>query len=154
MSDVKLCEECGVPETFSGVNAWLNNGDIVQSANHQARMGFIECENLDPLFKNVGELIGMPIDKLIINITSRGTRLYLEQAFPEDVLKMLREGSLDNHIFINATTALCQILGFGKYKYIDYRHLNDANDYSILHILKPFSVPEAAGACWTSWSRL
>jgi hypothetical protein len=144
--DVRLCKECKVPESFSEGHAWLNNGDIVHSANHHARMGFIECENLDPLFKNVGDLIGMPIDKLIINITSRGTRLYLEQAFPEDMLKMLHEKTMDNKPFTDATIALCEIMGFGKYEFGDYRHENDADDFSILRIMKPFSVPEAAGA--------
>lgn len=72
MQDIAVCEECGVPETFYQAHLWLNNGDIVQSVNQRVRLGFIECEMLDPLFKNVGDITGMPIEQPVINITSRG----------------------------------------------------------------------------------
>jgi hypothetical protein len=66
------CPECHVPELFRNEISWLDNGDIVQRANPNARTAFIECENLDPLFKNIGDIIGMPIERIIINITARG----------------------------------------------------------------------------------
>ena len=72
MSEVSLCPECEVPEIFSAENLWLNNGDIVQRRNQNSRLAFLECENLDPLFLNIGEIIGMPIERMLINITARG----------------------------------------------------------------------------------
>ena len=57
MQDVTVCKECGVPETFYQAHLWLNNGDIVQSVNQRVRLGFIECEMLDPLFNNVGDIM-------------------------------------------------------------------------------------------------
>ena len=40
----------------------------------------------------------------------------------------------------------CQLLGLGKYEFMGMRHEKDADDYAKMRILKPFSLPEAAGA--------
>jgi len=141
-----LCEECKVPEPFYQGHSWLNNGDVVQSANHAVRVGIIECENLDPLFRNVGDIIGMPIERLIINITSRGTQLYLDQLIAKEVQEIILDNPVAQQNFVDSTITLCQIMGYGKYEYMDSRREFDADDYSRIRILKPFSLPEAAGA--------
>jgi len=145
MQDVTVCKECGVPETFYQAHLWLNNGDIVQSVNQRVRLGFIECEMLDPLFNNVGDIIGMPIEQSVISISSRGTKVYLDQIVPENVQKMLREHTLDPQPFVDSTMMFCQLLGLGKYEFMGMRHEKDADDYAKMRILKPFSLPEAAG---------
>ena len=69
MLDISACPECKTPSSFTAGQAWLNNGDIVQKANQTARMIFLECENLDPLFANMGDIIGFPVEELVENIT-------------------------------------------------------------------------------------
>lgn len=146
MLDVNFCSECGVPEPFSKGHLWLNNGDIVQSLNPKARMGFIECENLDPLFRNIAGIIGMPIDPMIVNICARGTELYLNSLIPGEIKEMVRARRLSDNPFQDLITSFCHVIGYGKYEFLDYRWEDDEDDYSRMRILHPFSVPEAAGS--------
>ncbi len=143
---VELCEECGVPEPFYQGQKWLNNGDIVQAANPAARLGFIECENLDPLFRNISAIIGLPIDHLVTNITARGTKLYMDGLIPKEIKELVQKRALGLDIFIDSITTYCEVVGFGKYEFMDYRYEKDEDDFAKMRILHPFSVPEAAGA--------
>lgn len=144
--DVRLCDECGVPEPFYGGQEWLNNGDIVQKANHRARMGFLECENLDPLFTNMERLLGAPVGRLVTDIVARGTSIYLGGVIPEQAKVMARERKVPLEIFIDSITTLCHVFGYGEYDFKDYSLGGGRNDFARMVIVHPFSVPEAAGA--------
>jgi hypothetical protein len=66
MSGLEVCVECGVPDWVTWGQLWLNNGDIVQRGDQGNRLVITESENIDPLFRNIEELIGTPIDHIII----------------------------------------------------------------------------------------
>ncbi len=95
MIEVERCPECGVPKPFNQGQVWLNNGDIVQRVNSNARMGFIECENFDPLFKNIGDIIGISIEPIIVNVSARAHEAYMRELIPEEVRNMIIGGSLN-----------------------------------------------------------
>jgi hypothetical protein len=144
--DVVICPECKVPEPFNQGQMWLNNGDIVQRVNPEARAGFIECENLDPLFKNIGDIIGIPIESLVVNITTRGVERYMRTLVPAEVREMVQAKRMDPNVFTNPVMTYCHTVGYGKYEYVDSRYERGEDDYSTFRILEPFSVPEAAGS--------
>ena len=144
--DVDVCPECKVPEAFNQGQMWLNNGDIVQTVNPEVRMGFIECENLDPLFANVGDIIGMYIDDMVVNITARGTEKFMGELIPEAVKEMVEAKQMDLTAVIDPIMTFCHVIGFGRYEFLDSRYERDDDDYAIVRIESPFSVPEAAGA--------
>jgi len=146
MLHVNVCEECGVPETFNAAHRWLDNGDIVQKANQQARMSFIECENLDPLFSNISSIIGFPIESLIINLTSRGTALYMKEVIPPEISKLVKNGQVSIGVLVKPITTFCHVLGYGKYESSCAIYAGNDDDFYKQTILNPFSVPEAAGA--------
>ena len=73
MLDTAVCPECGVPEPIVRDNVWINSGAVVQSTDATRRMGFIESENLDPLYTGISEIIGFPIDRLVTDIARKGT---------------------------------------------------------------------------------
>jgi len=146
MLHVNVCEECGVPETFNTAHSWLNNGDIVQRVLPQARMTFIECENLDPLFSNIGNIIGFPIETLVINITSRGTARYMSEVVPDEMKELVQKGQVSIGILVKPITTFCHVLGFGKYESSCAIYAGNEDDFFKQTILNPFSVPEAAGA--------
>jgi len=144
--DVGFCPECKVPEPFNQGQVWLNNGDIVQGVNPEARLGFIECENLDPLFEKIGDIIGVSIESMVVNITARGTERYMSNLVPESIKEMVQAKQMDPTVFLSPILTYCHIIGYGKYEFLDSRYERDADDYSTLRIDAPFSVPEAAGA--------
>jgi hypothetical protein len=146
MLDVARCLECNVPEPFSQQQVWLNNGDIVQRINQTLRMGLIECENLDPLFKNLGDIIGVPIERMIVNICARAVEVYMRSLIPAEVREMIIAKQLDPTMFADSILALCHVSGFGKYESLDSRYQRDEEDYSKYRITRPFSLPLAAGA--------
>jgi hypothetical protein len=146
MLDVNLCPECKVPEPFNQGQVWLNNGDIVQRVNQEARIAFTESENLDPLFRNIGNIIGVSIERLLINITARGVEGYMKQLIPTQVREMIQAKELEPKPFMEPIVTYCHIVGFGNYEYIDSRYEGDEDDFYIQRIREPFSVPEAAGS--------
>lgn len=139
--NVDICPECGVPEPFNQGQAWLDNGDIVQRVNDKARIAFMECENLDPLFKGIGDIIGMPIEPLVINIAARGTKTYLNGLIPKEVKEMIRAKKVSLTPLIDSVITYCQIVGFGKYEFLDYRYENDADDYSRQRVIDKMKAP-------------
>ena len=151
MQGIILCPECNVPELFTRQHLWLNNGDIVHRENRSHRLVFIECGNLDPLYRNIGEIIGLPIDRLVINIESRGVESYLAPIVPKemrDTLLSMRPGdaALGERCrqlidaLNEANTTLAAINGTGKYEVLDYRYERDKNDYSIIRVTNPDPV--------------
>jgi hypothetical protein len=145
MLDVKLCPECNVPEPFCQGQVWLNNGDIVQSANPRTRLTLIECESLDPLFRNIGDIVGIPIEDMVANIAARGTKIYISDIIPREIKGMVRTKMMEPTYFIDNITSYCQIIGMGKYEWLGFRYENDADDYAKQRITDPYSVPLAAG---------
>jgi hypothetical protein len=146
MEKVARCPECKVPQPFNEGQMWLNNGDIVQSQNPQARVGFIECENLDPLFQNIGEIIGLSIEHLIVNIEARAAEAYMRKLIPQEIRDMVVAMQLDPTYISHSIVTLCHILGYGKYELLGSRYKRDEDDFVKYRITKPFSVPLAAGA--------
>ncbi len=145
MIEVNRCPECGVPEIFMQTQVWLNNGDIVQRANPFARAGFIECENYDPLFNNISDIIGVSIDRIVTNIEAAVSDVYMRSVIPTEVIQMIREGQIEPSVLTEPTIMLCHILGFGKYEFVDSRYERDENDFYRQRITKPYSVPMSAG---------
>lgn len=157
MYEINLCPECKVPELFSAENQWSNNGDIVRRSNQSSRLAFLECENLDPLFANIGEIIGMPIERMIINITARGLKRYISRMIPEDVRSVLLsmkpgDAALRERCrqlfdaLAEANMMQGRIFGFGKYETRAYRYERDENDFSTIRVTEPYSVPLVVGS--------
>lgn len=143
VSDV--CPECGVPEMFAQQQDWLNNGDIVQKANPAARIALIDCQILDPVFENIGEIIGVTIEHMIMNIAARANQRYLEGIIPPQVKEMIKNGQLDTSIMIESIASLAHVSGYGRYEWLGHRFEGDSEDYARERAIKPHSLPLAAG---------
>jgi hypothetical protein len=62
--DIEVCRECEVPIQFSSNHIWLGGGTVVENNDQDHRIVLIECDNLDPLFREVEGLIGIPIERI------------------------------------------------------------------------------------------
>jgi len=145
MTRLKRCEVCRTPAIIASLQRWLNNGDLVQAANPNARAALVECENIDPIFRDIGRAIGVSIDHIVINIVARGHQLFMESVIPEPVKEMIRNKTIDVQAFTQGTFDLVHVLGYGKHEFLGYRYENDENDFCRIRITRPFSILEAAG---------
>jgi hypothetical protein len=90
MSEISLCGKCGVPALVSAELGWESNGVIISKTSPQNRWVFYESENIDPLFHGIEELIGAPIENIIIESRRRESRRYMERLFPLEVKEAFR----------------------------------------------------------------
>jgi len=97
---IEVCEECGVPSMVSGGLNWESNGVISLAASPRNRMVFFESETLDRIFGGIEELVGMPIEHIVIESRCRETKRYIERAFPPEVRSIIdsTESSLEDRI--------------------------------------------------------
>jgi hypothetical protein len=84
------CPECGVPEIITSEHVWLNNGDIVSKRDQSNRLGFTETQYLDPLFRGIEQIIGMPIEHMVITAVRRAVHSCLKAFVPPDVREKIR----------------------------------------------------------------
>src|SRR5450759_1670376 len=145
MVDLKVCPECGVPDYITGEHLWLNNGDIVQTRDHGARLVLIEIENRDPLFRNIQEIIGVPIEHMVITAMRRATRSYVSRIVPDDVKELIHKKEMYPVPVALAMMDVASMLGHGGQEFVDHRDEKDDDDYYIVKMLEPFSVPLVCG---------
>jgi len=145
MFETSLCPECGVPDYVTKEHLWLDNGDIVQARDKRHRICLIDCENLDPLFQGTADLIGMPIENIVITSSRRALRGYLKTFISKEVTERVMRRELDINQLDEGFRALARPMGLGDYQYVDMRFEGDENDYFTVSITEPFSVPICAG---------
>lgn len=79
------CEKCDVPLLVSRDHNWEANGVISIAASPKNRMVFYESGNIDQLFRGIEELIGKPIEHIVIESRRREVKRYVERVIPGDV---------------------------------------------------------------------
>jgi hypothetical protein len=84
MDGISRCGRCGVPTLVGAELGWESNGVIISKTSPQNRWVFYESENIDPLFRGIEELIGAPIENIIIESRRREARRYMERLFPPE----------------------------------------------------------------------
>lgn len=114
MAGIDLCTECGVPRYITSEHLWVDSGAIIQSRESEIRMIFIECENLDPLFRGIENLIGMPIEHAVTAAKRKAVRSYQDRLIPEATKELLRKRKIDWRQLNNGLIAMAGIHGYGK----------------------------------------
>ncbi len=79
---------------------WQENGVIALTASPANRMVFFESETIDHVFEGIEDLIGMPIEHIVVESRCRETRRYIERAFPPEVRALIdsRETNLGERL--------------------------------------------------------
>ena len=146
MFENDLCPECGVSKTFSGEQAWMDNGDIVQTRDHGHRLTFIESDNLDPLFDGISHLIGVSIEPIVIETVRTNMRAYIRRFVPDEVRERVLRKELDPAKIDEAFANMGNPAGYGRYRPVDSRFEGDQDDFITVSITEPFSLPMCAAS--------
>ncbi len=140
MSIMTPCEECGVPRVITKEYLWLDNGDIVQKRNQSDRIIFTECENLDPLFQGIENIVGSPIEHIIMDCIRRTYRSYCKLFLPSNVSEMVKREQLDAKSLDDGFVELSIPMGVGRFEFVDMRLKWDEKDSYTVSISEPHSL--------------
>lgn len=103
---------------YSRGHVWNDNGTIVQRRNANNRLCLYEAEGLRKLIANIEELVGMPVDRIIVEGKRKASLQYLRDAFPDFKLKMAR--MLRSRVY-GSLSDMGAVFGFGRYELLDFR---------------------------------
>jgi hypothetical protein len=108
-------------------------------------MAFFESENLDPVYEGIARIIGMPIERIVIDASRRRTREYMSQLLPDNIVDLVRNRQIvpQSLIYILRDTAM--LMGYGKFSLEGLQYEDDEQDHVTVNIQEPFSVPLVCG---------
>ncbi len=145
MAGMDVCAECGVPTAIAEEQVWLNSGVIVQGTNLSWRIIFTESTGLDSLFSTLEETVGEPIDARVVEASGRSTIFYFENLIRPEIRAMMQGKLIGMDVITEAMMAAAQRNGFGKYELVDLRYEGNEDDYIVIRVTEPFSVPLTVG---------
>ncbi len=159
MADIELCGSCGVPRLISSVFTWENSGIISISYSPGARMVFYESGNIDNVFRGIEELIGIPIEHIVMERKRRDTRRFMERVFSQEAERLssilggrtadkvsvveesMRQEILDLGEAVNSqATAIGMVYGYGGIRFSDLWELWDSFPWRTQIIHNPYSI--------------
>jgi hypothetical protein len=145
VADIDVCSECGIPLYITNMHEWLDNGVIQARREATQRLVLFECGNIDPLFDGIAEIVGVPIERLIIDASRRSTRSYMDRVVPDDVKAMIRSGDVDLKLVFDSTFLIWRSMGYGKLSLDEVRYEGDKDDFITVLAERPYSVSLAVG---------
>jgi hypothetical protein len=136
MSGIKTCRTCGVPLIIGRGHTWNSDGTITQKRDPEHRMAFIDSNGVNALFVNIEKLIGVPIEKMIIESKARATKAYISKLMLGARGKLARVVGLER--IVRRGVEQGRAMGYGDIKVREY---NWKENYLYCEIGNPYSLP-------------
>lgn len=114
----KVCKSCGVPILFAKSHRWNADGTITQRRDPDHKMVFFDSDSLDELFSNIEGLIGMPIEKMVIESKARATMAYISKLLHGTRGLIARVIGLER--IIRRIVEQGKVMGYGDIKVAEY----------------------------------
>ncbi len=149
---MRRCRNCGVPVYVSRGLIWHENGVVVQRRDPDHRMLFNESENLDHLFAGIEEIIGLPLEHIVIESKRRETREYVEKLLPYPARRVARYVGLRAMIGYLGTTA--RAYGFGEIRLLEKRVRFREDDYVTMTVKNPHCLSFYCGENLGAWEAI
>jgi hypothetical protein len=159
LDEVKTCKTCGVPALISSVFSWDDNGTISISYSPGGRMVFYESSNIDNVFRGVEQLIGIPLEHIVMERKRRDTRRFMERVFAKEIdtlasilgdRKVDKVSSIDparksevlelGKVVNTRATSIGMVYGYGGIKFSELWELWDTFPWRTQIIHNPYSV--------------
>lgn len=140
MSKIKTCKTCGVPNRVGKGHVWNANGTVVQRQDRTHRMIFFDSDGINELFNNIEQLIGMPIEKIIIESKARATEAYVSNLIKGAKGKIAQIVGLER--IIRKIVEQGRLLGYGD---INVAEFSWKEMFMLCEIKNPYSLPLFCG---------
>ena len=139
----KACPECGVPRRLVKEHHWRDDGTIIQRKDPDHRMIFFEIGNITGTFGNIEEIIGMPIERIVIEAKRRASFDFVDHMLPGVVKAVLRVVGV--RPIIRNITSLGSVMGYGHIELVSIRRVHGKGDYATMRVTEPYSLPLFCG---------
>lgn len=140
MSGTRTCKTCGVPLIFGKGHVWNPDGTITQRRDPDHRMALIDSNGVNALFANIEQLIGVPVEKMIIESKARATGAYISKLIRGAKGTLARVVGLER--IIRRVVEQGRVMGYGDIK---VREFNWKENYLYCEIGNPYSLPMFMG---------
>ena len=131
---------------------WLDNGVIRQTKTQDVRMIFYETENLSGLFSGIEDIIGLPIEHIIIESKRRDVKEYTEKAVKPLLRKIVRH--IGFGVVARKLSNLGTAYGFGAVELGESRRKSDNEDFQSMYITDPHSIAFFTGEVLGAWEAI
>ena len=118
MARFKTCKTCGVPVRVGKGHVWNPNGTMVQRNDRGHRMIFFDSDSLSALFSNIEALIGVPIEKIVIEGKARATEAYISTLLRGARGGLAKVVGLER--VIRRVVEQGRLLGYGDIRVVDF----------------------------------
>jgi hypothetical protein len=140
MGDFKSCKVCGVPVRIGKDQTWNSDGTITQRRDPDHRMLFFDSEGLDVLFHNIENLIGVPIENMVIESKARATETYIRHLLRGLKGPLARLTGIGR--IVSRVVEQGRVMGYGDIKVTEF---NWAESRMVCDIRDPYSLPLFCG---------
>lgn len=147
--EIKRCKKCDTPLAFGRYIVWTGGGTILAERAPNLRLFFIEVDELLNLLAYLSELLGVPIDNILIESERPIGRELVESSFPAYVARFTRSIPDIFHRMFFAKAAFRQVagyaraMGYGSATMIEY----EGKKRSMLRVRNPHCLPLIIGDC-------
>ncbi len=149
---IKLCKKCGVPLRVSRSQVWHENGVITEKRSPDMRMIFYESEHLDYLFHLLEEIIGVPLEHIVVESKRRDVKEYTEGMIPGPLRRVVRY--IGFKPIAGMLSRLGIAYGFGDIKLVESRRRFAEDDYLVMTVRNPHSLLFFLGENLGAWEAI
>jgi hypothetical protein len=152
MPKLETCESCGVPLMVSKEQSWGDNGVIAQTADPAHRMLFYESDNIDQLFAGIEDIIGLPVEHIVIESKAREVRAYVENMLSPLARKAGR--LMGTNMMVKRLSRMGRAYGYGDIA-MESRGKNErGEEYITMSVRNPHSVLFFCGENLGAWEAI
>ncbi len=137
---IETCEHCGVPTYITREHIWHPCGFIVQRRDPRHILIFFESENLDFLLREVEGILGIPIQRIVIDTRRRAAKAYMDRVIPEALKEQVRSGILGVGPVVQGMVGIGHVLGYGRFEVLEPRQDSDDQDRLLVRVHRPYSI--------------
>lgn len=149
---IKRCKECGVPLMVSNGHTWHDNGVLTQTSDPDHRMLFYESANIDAMFAGIEDILGLSIEKIVVDGKRREVKEYVEKMLSPIARGMARHIGIG--MVVDKLSKNGRAFGYGEIGLLDRRRKGDDGDYVTMSVNNPHSLLFFCGEVLGAWEAI
>ncbi len=143
------CKRCGTPQNFGKLIRWTAGGTIAAEKVPDIRLFFIEVDELLNLLSYLGELLGMPIDNILIESERSIGEELVNMSLPGGLVRFVRsipdlfQLQAFAKVAVKHIASYARAMGYGSVTMIEY----EGKRRSLMRVRNPHCLPLIIGDC-------